>query len=132
MTKILTLAVLTSLLFACAHGKTDNFPVVADTADAAGVYVIRDNNFMGWGFSLRVALNESIIVRLRSGEYVFFYVEPGFHSLGISEPTLTVPFVKGRTYYFLIGADYTQFGFNIQRISDRKGELWLSKTKPVK
>ena len=132
MTKILTLAVLTSLLFACAHGKTDNFPVVADTADAAGVYVIRDNNFMGWGFSLRVALNESIIVRLRSGEYVFFYVEPGFHSLGISEPSLTVPFVKGRTYYFLIGADYTQFGFNIQRISDRKGELWLSKTKPVK
>jgi hypothetical protein len=132
MTKILALAVLTSLLFACAHGKTDNFPVVANTADAAGVYVIRDNNFMGWGFSLRVMLNESIIARLRSGEYIFFYVEPGFHSVGISEPTLTVPFVKGRTYYFLIGADYTQFGFNIQRISDRQGELWLSKTKPVK
>ena len=131
MTKILTLAVLTSLLFACAHGKTDNFPVVANTADAAGVYVIRDNNFMGWGFSLRVMLNESIIARLRSGEYIFFYVEPGFHTVGISEPTLTVPFVKGRTYYFLIGADYTQFGFNIQRISNRKGELWLSKTKPV-
>jgi hypothetical protein len=131
MTKILALAVLTSLLFACAHGKTDNFPVVANTADAAGVYVIRDNNFMGWGFSLRVMLNESIIARLRSGEYIFFYVEPGFHSVGISEPTLTVPFVKGRTYYFLIGADYTQFGFNIQRISDRQGELWLSKTKPV-
>ena len=131
MTKILTLAVLTSLLFACAHGKTDHFPVVANTADAVGVYVIRDNNFMAWGFSLRVALNESIIARLRSGEYVFFYVEPGFHSVGISEPTLTVPFVKGKTYYFLIGADYTSFGFNIQRISNRKGELWLSKTKPV-
>ena len=132
MTKIIPLAVLPLLLLACAHGKTDNFPTVANTADAAGVYVIRDNNFMGWGFSLRVMLNESIIARLRSGEYVFFYVEPGFHSLGISEPSLTVPFVKGRTYYFLIGADYTQFGFNIQRISDRKGELWLSRTKPLK
>ena len=131
MTKILTLATLASLLFACAHGKTDNFPTVADTSDAARVYIIRDNNFMGWGFSLKVALDESIIARLRSGEYVSFYVEPGFHSVGITEPTLTVPFVKGRTYYFLIGADYTQFGFNIQRISDRKGELWLSKTKPV-
>jgi hypothetical protein len=132
MTKTIPLAVLPILLFACAHGKTDNFPTVANTADAAGVYVIRDNNFMGWGFSLRVMLNESIIARLRSGEFVFFYVEPGFHSVGISEPTLTVPFVKGRTYYFLIGADYTQFGFNIQRISDRKGELWLSRTKPLK
>ena len=128
----LILIILTLLLLSCAHGKTDNFPTVANTADAAGVYVIRDNNFMGWGFSLRVMLNESIIARLRSGEYVFFYVEPGFHSVGISEPTLTVPFVKGRTYYFLIGADYTQFGFNIQRISDRKGELWLSRTKPLK
>jgi hypothetical protein len=127
----LILIFLTLILFSCAHGKTDNFPTVTNTADAAGVYVIRDNNFMGWGFSLRVVLNESIIARLRSGEYIFFYVEPGFHSVGISEPTLTVPFVKGRTYYFLIGADYTQFGFNIQRISNRKGELWLSKTKPL-
>ena len=132
MKEKLILIFLTLILFSCAHGKTDNFPTVANTADAAGVYVIRDNNFMGWGFSLRVMLNESIIARLRSGEYVFFYVEPGFHSVGISEPTLTVPFVKGRTYYFLIGADYTQFGFNIQRISDRKGELWLSRTKPLK
>ena len=131
MKEKLILIFLTLILFSCAHGKTDNFPTVTNTADAAGVYVIRDNNLMGWGFSLRVALNETIIARLRSGEYVFFYVETGFHSVGIPEPSLTVPFVKGETYYFLIGADYTKFGFNIQRISDRKGELWLSKTKPV-
>ena len=131
MRKTISLAVLALLVLACAHGKTDNFPVVADTADAARVYIIRDNNFMGLGFSLKVALDDAIIARLRSGEYVSFYVEPGFHSVGISEPTLTVPFAKGETYYFLIGADYTQFGFEIQRISPNKGELWLSKTKPV-
>ena len=127
----LILTALAFLLTSCAHGKTDRFPTVSDTADAAHVYVIRDNNLMGWGFSLKVALNKSIIARLRSGEYVSFYVKPGFHSLGISEPTLTVPFAKGEKYYFLIGADYSQFGFEIQRIGIEKGERWLTKTKPV-
>ena len=131
MKKKLTLTVLALLLLSCAHGKTDHFPTVADTADAAHVYVIRDNNLMGWGFSLKVALDKSIIARLRSGEYVSFYVKPGFHSLGIPEPTLTVPFAKGGKYYFLIGADYSQFGFEIQRIGNEKGERWLTKAKPV-
>ena len=132
MTKTIPLAVHALLVLACAHGKTDNFPVVANTADAARVYIIRDNNFIGLGFSLKVALDNSIIARLRSGEYVSFYVEPGFHSVGISEPSLTTPFAKGETYYFLIAADYSKFGFEIQRISSREGELWLSTTKPVR
>ena len=128
----LILIIATLLLLACAHGKTDQFPSIADTKKAAQVFVIRDNNLMGWGVSLKVALDESIIARLRSGEYVSFYVKPGFHSLGVSEPTLTVPFAKGEKYYFLIGADYSQFGFEIQRIGNEKGERWLAKTKPVK
>ena len=132
MKKIVILTVLTLILLACAHGKTDQFPSVTDTANAAKVFVIRDNNLMGWGFSLKVALDQSIIARLRSGEYVSFYVKPGFHSLGISEPTLTVPFAKGEKYYFLIGADYSKFGFEIQRIGNEKGEMWLTKTKPVR
>jgi hypothetical protein len=131
MKKTFTLAVLALHLLSCAHGKTDHFPTVADRADAAQVYVIRDNNLMGWGFSLKVALDDAIIARLRSGEYVSFYVKPGFHSVGIPDPTLTVPFAKGEKYYFLIGADYSQFGFEIQRISNEKGERWLAKAKPV-
>ncbi len=127
----LILTALAFLLISCAHGKTDRFPTVVDTADAAHVYIIRDNNLMGWGFSLTVALDDAVIARLRSGEYVSFYVKPGFHSLGISEPTLTVPFAKGEKYYFLIGADYSQFGFEIQRIGNEKGQRWLTKTKPV-
>ena len=127
----LILTALAFLLISCAHGKTDHFPTVSDTADAAHVYIIRDNNLMGWGFSLTVALDDAVIARLRSGEYVSFYVKPGFHSLGISEPSLTVPFAKGEKYYFLIGADYSQFGFEIQRIGNEKGQRWLTKTKPV-
>jgi hypothetical protein len=131
MKKIITLTALAVLLISCAHGKTDHFPTVSDTSDAAKVFVIRDNNLVGWGFSLKVALDEFIIARLRSGEHVSFYVKPGFHSLGVSEPTLTVPFAKGRQYYFLIAADYSQFGFEIQRLGDEKGERWLTKTRPV-
>jgi len=131
MKNSIALSMLALLLLACAHGKTDQFPSIADTPEAAQVFVIRDNNLMGWGVSLKVALDESIIARLRSGEYVSFYVKPGFHSLGVTEPTLTVPFAKGEKYYFLIGADYSQFGFEIQRIGNEKGARWIAKTKPV-
>jgi len=131
MNKALVVSLLALLLLACAHGKTDRFPTLDNPADNAQVYVIRDNNLMGWGFSLKVALDDAIIARLRSGEYVSFFVKPGFHSLGVSEPTVSVPFEKGNTYYFLISADYTSFGFELARISDQQAEYWLSKTKPI-
>jgi hypothetical protein len=131
MKKVIILTVLALLLVACSHGKTDHFPSVEDPSNHAEVFVIRDSNLLGWGFSLKVALDDSIIARLRSGEYVTFYVNPGFHSLGISEPTVTVPFDKGNQYYFLISADYTKFGFELHRISNQQAEMWLARTKPI-
>jgi hypothetical protein len=131
MNKIVIFASLAVLIISCAHGKTEHFPTVENQTDAAQVFVIRDDNFMGWGASLKVVLDDAIIARLRSGEYVTFYVKPGFHSLGVSKPTMTVPFEKGGTYHFLISAEYTKFGFNIRRIGDRQAEMWLSKTKPI-
>ena len=131
MKKNVTLTALALLLISCAHGKTDSFPTLDNPSENAQVYVIRDSNLMGWGFSLKVALDDSIIARLRSGEYVSFYVKPGFHSLGISKPTMTVPFERGRKYYFLISAEFSKFGFDIQRIGDEKGERWLAKAKQI-
>jgi len=131
MKKLIVFSLLALLLLSCAHGKTDTFPTLDNPAANAQVYVIRDSSLMGWGFSLKVALDDSIIAGLRSGEYIIFYVKPGFHSLGVSEPTVTVPFEKGNTYYFLIRADYTQFGFELSRISKQQAEMWLSKTKPI-
>jgi len=131
MNKIVIFASLAVLIISCAHGKTEHFPTVENQTDAAEVFVIRDDNFMGWGASLKVVLDDAIIARLRSGEYVTFYVQPGFHSLGVSKPTMTVPFEKGGTYHFLISAEYTKFGFDIRRIGDRQAEMWLSKTKPI-
>jgi len=132
MNKIVIFASLAVLIISCAHGKTEHFPTVENQSEAAEVFVIRDDNFIGWGVSLKVALDDSIIARLRSGEYVTFYVQPGFHSLGVSKPTMTVHFEKGGTYHFLISAEYTKFGFDLRRIGERQAEMWLSKTKPIK
>jgi hypothetical protein len=131
MNKPIVLSLLALVLFSCAHGKTDTFPTLDNPDANAQVYVIRDSNLMGWGFSLKIALDDSIIARLRSGEYVSFFVKPGFHSLGVSEPTVTVPFEKGNTYYFLISADYTSFGFELARISNQQAQKWLAKTKAI-
>lgn len=132
MKRSIVLAFTGLLIISCAHGKTELFPKVENQSEAAQVFVIRDNNLMGWGMSLKVALDDYIIARLRSGEYITFYVKPGFHSLGVSKPTLTVPFEKGRTYHFLISAEYSSFGFGFQRIGTQQAEMWLSKTKPIK
>jgi hypothetical protein len=131
MKKYLVLILPALVFLACAHGITDSYPILDNPADNAQVYVIRDGSLMGWGFSLKVVLDDSIIARLRSGEYISFYVRPGFHTLGVSEPTVSVPFEKGNKYYFLISADYTSFGFELQRISTQQAEMWLAKTKPI-
>ena len=131
MKKILILFSLLLLLTACAHGKTEKFPADIGSAGAAEIFIIRNNQLFGWGFSLDVTLNEVVIARLRSGEHINFYVDPGFHSVGVSKKHVTVPCASGQKYYFLISVNYTEFGFEIERISDPKGELWLSKTKSV-
>ena len=131
MNKLFVLFLLALLLLSCAHGKTDTFPTQKNPAANAQVYVIRDSNFIGWGVSLKVVLDDSVIARLRSGEYISFFVAPGFHSLGVSEPTVRVPLEKGNTYYFLISADYTKFGFELDRISDHQAQKWLAKTKAI-
>jgi hypothetical protein len=122
---------LTLLLISCAHGKTETFPTRKDPATNAQVYVIRDSNFIGWGVSLKVVLDDSVIARLRSGEYISFFVAPGFHALGVSKSTVKLPLEKGKKYYFLISADYSQFGFELHRISDQQAQEWLARTKPL-
>jgi hypothetical protein len=132
MKRLLILMLSTLLLFSCARGKTEHFPTGANHSKAAEVFIIRNNNLFGWGFSLKVAFDDNIIARLRRGEHIHFFVDPGFHALGISEPTITSPFEPGQKYYFLISADYTQFGFEIERIDNKKGANWVAKTKPLK
>jgi hypothetical protein len=119
------------LLISCSHGKTKYFPPGVDSSNAAEVFIIRSNNLFGWGFSLSVAFDDHVIADLRAGEHVSFLVSPGFHSLGISKPTMTLPFEKGKIYYFLISADYTKFGFELEPIGKAEGKYWIINTKPL-
>ena len=132
MKKLLILFFLTALLMACAHGRTEYFPSADKSTGASEVFIIRDNNLVGWGFSLKVVFDDKVIARLRAGEYVSFFVEPGFHSLGISKATETAAIEANQKYFFLIRPDYTKFGFEITRIGDQKAEYWLARTKPLK
>ena len=131
MKKDFILLFLILLLTACAHGKTENFPADVETAGAAEILIIRNNNLFGWGFSLDVTFDEAVIAHLRAGEHISFLVAPGFHTVGISKKQVTVPCAPGQKYYFLISVQYTDFGFEIERISNPKGELWITKTKSV-
>jgi hypothetical protein len=118
-----------ALLAACAHGKTADFPAAADRADAVQVYVIRNNNLFGWGLSVTVTLNEVAIAHLQAGEHIALRLPPGLYSVGITESSTSAAFEKGRQYYFLVSADYTPTGFEIESITAGRGEEWLSKTK---
>lgn len=132
MKKYLILVSLAFVIFACAHGKTEHFPQAPQTRDAAEIIIIRNNNLLGMGISIKVYFNEKVIARLRAGEHVSFLIEPGLHSVGTSDTKITVPCGAGQKYYFLLSAQYSQFGFEIERISSNKGKDWVAKTKQIK
>ncbi|MBW2408918.1 MAG: hypothetical protein JRF72_03900 [Deltaproteobacteria bacterium] len=132
MQKLLLIVSLALIVTACSHGKTEHFPDLAQSTETAEIIIIRNNNLLGWGFSVRVFYDEMLIANLRAGEHLTFFVPPGFHTVGTSDDQITVPLNAGQKHYFLISADYTQFGFEISRISGEKGENWLGKTRPLK
>ena len=131
MKKLLVILSLALLSSACSHGKTEHFPDLGQSAETAEIFIIRNNNLMGWGFSVSVYYDDMAIANLRAGEHLSFFVEPGFHSVGTSDSRITVPLNAGQKHYFLISAEYSQFGFEISRISNEKGEGWITKTRPL-
>ena len=131
MKKLILILSLALVLTACSHGKTEHFPDRGQSAETAEIAIIRNNNLLGWGFSVKVFFDDMMIANLRAGEHLTFFVEPGFHSVGTSDVQITVPLNAGQKHYFLISAEYSQFGFEISRISSEKGEGWIKKTRPL-
>lgn len=132
MKKYLLMIMLSFLLTACTSGKTEFFPSRGYSADAAEVNVIREKRMLGFGFSMKVLLDGEVIARLKAGQYVTFYTDPGVHNIGIPDSSVNAPLEAGGKHYFLIKTDSSQFGFEIERISEGKAEFWLNQSTALK
>jgi hypothetical protein len=131
MRKYLLLTMLAFTLVACTSGKTEFFPSQGYSADAAEVTVIRDRRIFGLGFSMKVLWDGEVIARLKAGQYFTFFVDPGVHNIGIPQSTITVMLESGRKHYFVIKTDSSQFGFEIERVSEKKAESWMTKSQSI-
>ena len=118
-------------LAACTSGKTEFFPSREYSADAAQVTVMRERRVFGLGFAMKVLLDDEVIVRLKTGQYVTFYVNPGVHRIGIPNSSITVALERARKHYFAILPDSTQFGFEIESISEVKATQWMAQSKRI-
>ena len=125
----LALMILPFIFLSCGHRGLQLPEPKPSTTNASQVYIIRESRFFGFGIPITVVLDDAIICKLRAGEYVTFAIEPGFHTLGLSESTLMVPFATKRNYYFLIKTSPDKFGFEIEKIDDGTGAYLISISK---
>jgi len=120
------------LVAACSHGRTSDAPAAAGPAGASQVIVIRNDNLFDWWVSLKVTFDNSLIAHIRAGEHMVYQAPPGLHTIGVADRGMSVVLEGDRKYYFLISADTSQAGFEIERLDPRRGEEWVSKTKPIR
>jgi hypothetical protein len=116
---------------ACTSGKTELFPSKGYSTDAAEVTVIRQKRMLGMGFSMDVLLNGEIIARLKAGQHVTFFVDPGVHNIGIPKSTISAMLEGGRKHFFMITTDSSQFGFEIERISEKKATSRMAQSQSI-
>ena len=131
MKKYVVLIMLAFFLAACTSGKTEFFPSKGYSTDAAEVTVIRQKRMLGMGFSMDVLLNGEIIARLKAGQHVTFFVDPGVHEIGIPKSAISAMLEGGRKHFFMITTDSSQFGFDIERISEKKAASRMTESQSI-
>ena len=131
MKKYVLLILITLSLAACTSGKTEFFPSTGYSADAAQVTIIRERRMFGIGFSMKVLFDDQVIARLKTGHDVTFYVNPGVHTIGIPNSSITVALERAHKHYFAILTDSSQFGFEIERISERQATSWMANARSI-
>ena len=131
MKKHVLLIMFVLILVACTSGKTEFFPSQGYSADVAEVTVIRKGGMFGMGFSMQVLLDGEVIARLKAGQHVTFFTDPGVHTIGIPDSSVSAALERGRTHYFVIRTDSSQFGFEIERISERNADKLMANSRPI-
>jgi hypothetical protein len=131
MKKFVLLIMAAFLLAACTSGKTEFFPSKGYSTEAAEVTVIRKKRMLGMGFSMDVIWDGEVIARLKAGQYVTFFVDPGVHNIGIPQTSIRAMLESGRKHYFAIKTDSSQFGFEIERISENKATTWMAQSQSI-
>jgi hypothetical protein len=131
MKKFRLVIIIAIFLAACTSGKTEFFPSRGYSDDAAEVTVIRERRMVGLGFSMKVLLDDEVIARLKAGQYVTFFVDPGVHRIGIPNQSIAAALERGRKHYFGIITDSSQFGFEIERISEREATSRMAQSKAI-
>jgi hypothetical protein len=131
MKKYVLLILMAGIVAACTSGKTEFFPSQGDSADAAEVTVIRERRMFGMGFSMKVFFDKQVIARLKAGQYVTFFVNPGVHSIGIPNQSISTVLERARKHYFAITTDSSQFGFEIAQISEREAASLMAQAKSI-
>ena len=131
MKKYALILMLTFILAACTSGKTEYFPSQGYSADVAEVIIIREKRMFGLGFSMQVILDGEVIARLRAGQYVTFFTDPGFRTIGIPDSNITAALARGRKHFFVVKTDSSQFGFEIERISERQAAPLMAESTPI-
>jgi hypothetical protein len=101
-------------------------------AGAGQMAVVRNDNLFDWWVSVKVTFDDRVIGHIRAGEHMVFQAPPGLHTIGVADRGISVAVEGNRKYYFLISADTSQAGFEIERLDSRRGEEWVSKTKPLR
>lgn len=125
------LIMLVFFVAACTSGKTEFFPSQGYSPGAAEVTVIRERRMVGLGFSMKVFLDDRVIARLKAGQYVTFFINPGVHQIGIPNQSIAAILERARKHYFAITTDSSQFGFEISQISGREAESLMAHAKSI-
>ena len=131
MKRYVLLIMIAFLLAACTSGKTEFFPSRGYSADAAEVTVIRQRRMWGMGFSMKVLLDGKVIARLKAGQYVSFYTAAGVRTIAIPDSSARAALEAGGKHYFLIKTDSSQFGFEIERIGEKKATQMMAQSRPI-
>jgi hypothetical protein len=119
------------LVAACSHGRTSDAPAAAGPAGAGQVVVVRNDNLFDWWIKMKVTFDDTVIAHIRAGEHMVFQAPPGLHTVGVADRGISLAIEADRKYYFLISADTSQAGFEIERLDPRRGEEWVAKTKAI-